>query len=46
MLGNNWEFKDSDERVNLNMNKILKILEKFDNLDKIETASSESKVKM
>ena len=39
------EIKDSDERVTLNMNKILKISEKFDNLDKIETTSSESKVK-
>ena len=28
------------------MNEILKISEKFDNLDKIETTSSESKVKM
>ena len=40
------EIKDSDERVTLNMNKILKISEEFDNLDKMETTSSESKVKM
>ena len=40
------EIKDSDERVTLNMNKILKISEKFDNMDKMETTSSESKVKM
>ena len=39
------EIKDSDERVNSNMNYILKISEKFENLDKIETTSSESKVK-
>ena len=40
------EIKDSDERVTLNMYDILKISEKFDNLDKMETTSSESKVKM
>ena len=40
------EIKDSDERVTLIMNKILKISEEFDNLDKMETTSSESKVKM
>ena len=40
------EIKDSDERVTLNMNEILKISEKFDDLDKMETTSSESKVKM
>ena len=40
------EFKDSDERVTLNMNEILKISEEFDNLDNMETTSSESKVKM
>ena len=40
------EIKDSYERVTLNMNKILKISEKFDNLDKMETTSSESKVRM
>ena len=40
------EIKDSDERVTLNMNDILKISEKFDDLDKMETTSSESKVKM
>ena len=40
------EIKDSDERVTLNMYEILKISEKFDDLDKMETKSSESKVKM
>ena len=40
------EIKDSDERVTLNMNEILKISEEFDNMDKMETTSSESKVKM
>ena len=40
------EIKDSDECVTLNMNKILKISEKFDNLDKMETTSYESKVKI
>ena len=45
MLGN-IEIKDSDECVTLNMNEILKTSEKFDNLDKMETTSSESKVKM
>ena len=40
------EIKDSDERVTLNMNEILKISEEFENLDKMETTSSESKVKM
>ena len=40
------EIKDSDEPVTLNMNDFLKISEKFDNLDKMETTSSESKVKM
>ena len=40
------EIKDSDERVTLNMNEILKFSEKFDNLDKMETTSSELKVKM
>ena len=43
------EIKDSDECVTLkvyeNMYEILKISEKFDNLDKMETTSSESKVK-
>ena len=43
------EIKDSDERVTLkayqNMYEILKFSEKFDNLDKMETTSSESKVK-
>ena len=33
------EIKDSDERVTLNMNEILKISEKFDSLDKMETTS-------
>ena len=40
------EIKDSDERVTLNMKNILKISEKFGNLDKMETTYSESKVKM
>ena len=40
------EIKDSGERVTLNMNGILKISEEFDNLDNMETTSSESKVKM
>ena len=40
------EIKDSDERVTLNMNEVLKISENFDDLDKMETTSSESKVKM
>ena len=40
------EIKDSDERVTLNMYEILNISEKFDDLDKMETTSSESKVKM
>ena len=40
------EIKDSDERVTLNMYEILNIAEKFDYLEKMETTSSESKVKM
>ena len=40
------EIKDSDERVTLNMYDILKISEKFDDLDKMKTTYSESKVKM
>ena len=41
------EIKDSDEHVTYeNMYEILKFSEKFDNLDKMETTSSESKVKM
>ena len=44
------EIKDSGERVTLkayeNMYEILKFSEKFDNLDKMETTSSESKVKI
>ena len=47
---NHIEIKDSDERVTLkayeNMYEILKFSEKFDNLDKMETTSLESKVKM
>ena len=43
------EIKDSDERVILkayeNMYEILKFSEKFDNLDKMETTSSESNIK-
>ena len=40
------QFKDSDKLVTLNMNKILKISEEFDNLNKMETTSPESKAKM
>ena len=41
------EIKESDERVTYeNMYEILKFSEKFDNLDKMETTSSASKVKM
>ena len=40
------EIKDSDEPVTLNMYEILKFSEKFDNLDNMETTSSDSKVKM
>ena len=40
------EIKDSDEHVTLNMYEILKISEKFDDMDKMETTSSESEVKM
>ena len=40
------EIKDSDELVTLNMYEILNILGKFDDMDKMETTSSGSKVKM
>ena len=40
------EIKDSDERFALNMNEILKISKEFDDLDKMKTTSSESKVKI
>ena len=40
------DIKDSDERVTLNMNAILKISEEFDNLNKMKTTSSESKRKL
>ena len=40
------DIKGSDKCVTLNMYEILNISEKFDNLDKMETTSSESKVKM
>ena len=40
------EIKDSGERVTLNTYEILNISEKFDDLDKMETTYSESKVKM
>ena len=40
------EINGSDKIVTLNMYEILKFSEKFDNLDKTETTSSESKVKM
>ena len=39
------EIKDSDERVTLNMYEILNISEKIDDLDRMETTSSDSKVK-
>ena len=42
----NKEIKGSDKCVTLNMYEILNISEKFDDLDKMETTSSESKVKM
>ena len=48
-FGKHREIKGSDERVTLkayeNMYEILKNSEKFDDLDKMETTSSESKVK-
>ena len=40
------EIKGSEKCVTLNMYDIFNISEKFDNLNKIETTSSESKVKM
>ena len=40
------EIKGSDKCVTLNIYDILNISEKFDDLDKMETTSSESKVKM
>ena len=40
------EIKGSDKCVTLNIYEILNISENFDNLDKMETTSSESKVKM
>ena len=40
------EIKGSDKCVTLNMYEILNISEKFDDLDEMETTSSESKVKM
>ena len=40
------EIKDSDERVTLNSYEILNISEKFDNLNNMETTSSESKLKL
>ena len=40
------EINGSDKRVTLNMYEILNISEKFDDLYKMETTSSESKVKM
>ena len=42
----NIEINDSDERVTLNMYEILNISEKFDNLEKMENTSSESKIEM
>ena len=40
------EIKGSEKCVTLNMYEILNISEKFDGLDKMETTSSESKVKI
>ena len=40
------EIKGSDKCVILNIYEILNISEKFDDLDKMETTSSESKVKI
>ena len=40
------EIKGSDKCVTLNMYEILNISENFDDLDNMETTSSESKVKM
>ena len=40
------DIKGSDKCVTLNIYVILNISEKFDDLDKMETTSSESKVKM
>ena len=40
------EIKVSDKRVTLNMYEILNISEKFDDMNKMETTSSESKVKI
>ena len=40
------EIKGSDKCVTLNIYEILNISAKFDNLEKMETTSSESKVKM
>ena len=40
------EIKGSDKCVTLNIYEILNISEKFDNLNKMETTSSESKVEL
>ena len=40
------EIKDSEESVTLNMYEILNISEKFDDMDNMETTSSESKVEL
>ena len=40
------EIKDSDKCVTLNTYEILNISEKFDDLNKMETTSSESKVEL
>ena len=42
----NKEIKDSDKCITLNIYKILNISEKFDNMNKTETTSSESKVEL
>ena len=39
------EIKDSDERVTLNMNEILKISEKFDDMNKMESTTFRVKSK-
>ena len=39
------EIRGSDKCVTLNMYDILNISEKFDDMDKMETTSSESKIK-
>ena len=45
-VSKNKEIKGIDKCATLNLYEILNISEKFDDLDKMETKSSESKVKM